>query len=144
MCWFDYCTVVWISCICPNAKYTYIQCSSDATLAAYDASAKQKWIYQNVISMGMAVWQTVNCEPMAGGIAKAAKSPVCPCITPEPHAGGKFTKCISTDVTPEDTAIPVWAVCLCQGWSVQEELKIRDLDGMPSLRIGTLIRPKNG
>jgi len=49
---------------------------------------------------------------MAGGIAKATKS-----ITPEPHAGGKCTKRIGTDVTPEDTAIPVWAVFSCQGWS---------------------------
>jgi len=54
---------------------------------------------------------------MAGGIAKAAKSPVRPCITPEPHAGGKCTKHIGTDVTPEDTAIPVWAVCSRKGWS---------------------------
>jgi hypothetical protein len=45
------------------------------------------------------------------GIAKAAKSPVRPCITPEPHAGGKCTKRIGTDVIPEDTSIPVWAIC---------------------------------
>jgi hypothetical protein len=38
---------------------------------------------------------------MAGGIAKAAKSPIHPCITPEPHAGGKCTKCIGTDVIPK-------------------------------------------
>ena len=56
--------------------------------------------------MGTAVWLTSNREPMAGGIAKAVKSPICPCIAPEPHAGGKCTKRIGTNVTPKDTAIP--------------------------------------
>ena len=54
---------------------------------------------------------SANREPMVGGIAKAAKIPVCPCISSDPQAGGKRTKRISTDVTPKDAAIPVWAIC---------------------------------
>ena len=63
---------------------------------------------QNMISMRIVVQRTLNREHMAGGIAKSL---IHPSITPEPHAGGKCTKHIGTDVTPEDTAIPVWAVC---------------------------------
>ena len=54
---------------------------------------------------------SANREPMVGGIAKDAKIPVCPCISSDPHDGGKNTKRISTDVTPKDAAIPVWAIC---------------------------------
>jgi len=63
---------------------------------------------QNMISMRTAVQPTSNREHMAGSIAKSL---IRPCIAPEPHAGGKCTKHIGTDVTPEDTSIPVWAIC---------------------------------